>query len=335
MHTRPANLAEEDRNRFREALVLVRNEFTGLGAHEQYMNAFSRLLKWDPLGRVTMMGTDQRDQFVPVIKSGIAANLPRAGSVLDIGCGDGQTFSLIADAIPAGSVINGIEPNEEFLKSFEARLADRTNLKKGSLLCSPFTPEILAQHRTLAGSTYDLITIIHVLYFFENLEASLLAIYDALSTGATAFIVFADELAAYTGLAFRAFLNAIGENRMAEQHAETCRKRLKLFATDQTAPGTLSDLISRNLVDTKALIEIQRQETRLYGHSLTDIIALCNITGLEAYLGLDKFDAAADLIEHEPESVDFRIENDPGSPRYGTLSVSQPQIVAVMRKTAR
>jgi SAM-dependent methyltransferase len=326
---------EENRSRFREARVLIGNEFTGLDAHQQYMNAFSRLLKWDPLGRVTMMGTDQRDRFVPVIRNAIATNRTRAGSVLDIGCGDGQTFALIADAIPDGSVIDAIEPNEDFLKSYKARLADQAHLHNGSLLCSPFTPEILAQHRGRGGSTYDLITNIHVLYFFENLESSLLAIYDALSTGGAAFIVFADELAAYTGLAFGAFLNAIGENLMAEQHAEICRNRLKLFAADQTNPGTLTDLIGQSFGSTRALIEIQRQETRLYGHSLADIIALCNITDLEAYLGLEKFDAAADLIEHTPEAVDFRIEHDPESPRYGMFSVLQPQIVAVLRKMAR
>jgi hypothetical protein len=50
---------------FDEALELVRNEFEGLDTQRQYRNAFARLLKQDPLGRVLMMGTDQRDMFVP------------------------------------------------------------------------------------------------------------------------------------------------------------------------------------------------------------------------------------------------------------------------------
>ena len=64
-----------DRNRvenlapqFDEALELVRNEFEGLDLHRQYRNAFARLLKPDPLGRVLMMGTDQRDMFVPELR---------------------------------------------------------------------------------------------------------------------------------------------------------------------------------------------------------------------------------------------------------------------------
>lgn len=329
MNTDRPTIAEEDRGKFREARVLIRNEFTGLDAHQQYMNAFSRLLKWDPLRRVTMLGTDQRDRFVPIIKDSIAANLTRAGSVLDIGCGDGQTFALIADAIPSGSTINGIEPNPDFLKSYDARLAGHACLEKGTLLCSPFKPELLTE-----TSGHDLITAIHVLYFFEDLEASLLAIYDALAPGGVAFIVFADELAAYTGKSFRAFLRTIGETQMATAHEEICQNRLNLFAANQTADGTLTDLIAGVLGDTRARIETQRQETRLYGHSLGDIIALCNITGLEDFLSADKFEAAADLIELTPETVDFRVESEPESPRYGMFSVLQPQIIATVRKIA-
>ena len=54
---RAENLAPQ----FDEALELVRNEFAGLDLHRQYRNAFARLLKPGPLGRVLMMGTDQRD----------------------------------------------------------------------------------------------------------------------------------------------------------------------------------------------------------------------------------------------------------------------------------
>jgi hypothetical protein len=47
---------------FDEALEIVGNEFEGLEPHRQYRNAFARVLKPDPLGRVLMMGTDQRDK---------------------------------------------------------------------------------------------------------------------------------------------------------------------------------------------------------------------------------------------------------------------------------
>jgi len=51
--------------RFDEAMDIIANEFTALDTHQQYRNPSSRLLKWDPLGRVLMLGTDQRDLFVP------------------------------------------------------------------------------------------------------------------------------------------------------------------------------------------------------------------------------------------------------------------------------
>jgi hypothetical protein len=63
--------AENFAPQFGEALELVRNEFDGLDLHRQYRNAFSRLLKPDPLGRVLMMSTDQRDMFVPELRRAI------------------------------------------------------------------------------------------------------------------------------------------------------------------------------------------------------------------------------------------------------------------------
>ena len=66
---------------FDEALELVRNEFEGLDTHRQYRNAFARLLKSDPLGRVLMMGTDQRDMFAPELRRAIETSLR---SVTDI-----------------------------------------------------------------------------------------------------------------------------------------------------------------------------------------------------------------------------------------------------------
>jgi SAM-dependent methyltransferase len=327
------DFSEEDRNRFREARIQIRNEFNGLDEHQQYMNAFSRLLKWDPLRRVLMLGTDQRDRFIPILKNGIAATLTQAGSVLDVGCGDGQTFALLSDAIPAGSTINAIEPNPEFLKSFDARLTQQARLRKGSLRCAPFAPALLT-NGDLAGLKHDLILAVHVLYFFENLEASLLSIYEALAPGGTAFVVFADEHVAYTGVSYRAYMQTAGKIELAEGHAELCRNRRALFALDQAQAGSLTRLIESTFGDAGARIDVQRQETRLYGHSLSDIIALCNIAGLEPVVNTEKFEAAADLIEHSPKTADFRVETDPKSPRYGMFSVLQPQIVAVIRKIA-
>ena len=81
---------------FDDALELVRNEFEGLDLHRQYHNAFARLLKPDPLGRVLMMGTDQRDMFAPELRRAIETSVPSDGHIFDFGAGDGQTFVAIS-----------------------------------------------------------------------------------------------------------------------------------------------------------------------------------------------------------------------------------------------
>ena len=47
--------------------------------------------------------------------------------------------------------------------------------------------------------------------------------------------------------------------------------------------------------------------------------------------GLEKFEAAAALLRHNPEAVDLRVEDD--GPRKGMWSVTQPQWVAALRRT--
>ena len=116
---------------------MVVNEFTGLDPHDQYHNAFSRLLKWDPLGRVLMLGTDQRDQFIPELRRAIADFVPAAGAVFDFGCGDGQTLALAIDAFPAGTRISFEDPNPDYIARYRRMVASRSNLELGvALLCS-------------------------------------------------------------------------------------------------------------------------------------------------------------------------------------------------------
>ena len=77
------NKAKKLAPQFDEAIELVRNEFEGLDPHRQYRNAFARLVKPDPLGRVLMMGTDQRDMFVPELRRTIEASVPSDGHIFD------------------------------------------------------------------------------------------------------------------------------------------------------------------------------------------------------------------------------------------------------------
>ena len=103
----------------------MRNEFAGLDPHRQYRNAFARLLKPDPLGRVLMMGTDQRDMFVPELRRAIETSVPSDGHIFDFGAGDGQTFALVADSVPQGTRVSIEEPNPEYLANYRAFLKQR------------------------------------------------------------------------------------------------------------------------------------------------------------------------------------------------------------------
>ena len=122
--------------RIYEALEIVCNEFRGLEVHQRYRNVFSRLLKPDPLGRVAMMGTDQRDLFCPVLRNLIASHVPEDGSgaIFDFGAGDGQTFGLVADAVPDGTTISLEEPSASYLKDYVSFLERDARLRVGAVL---------------------------------------------------------------------------------------------------------------------------------------------------------------------------------------------------------
>jgi hypothetical protein len=115
-----------------DALQIVSNEFDGLDAHRGYHNAFARALKPDPLGRVLMLGTDQRDLFVPLLRRTVAEQVPAGGQIFDIGAGDGQTFGYIADAVPAGTTVSIAEPNPAYLASYQGFLERQPNLRGGA-----------------------------------------------------------------------------------------------------------------------------------------------------------------------------------------------------------
>jgi len=111
----------------------------------------------------------------------------------------------------------------------------------------------------------------------------------------------------------------------------------RLYSNDPAQPpyaqGHLDGAIAAVLAaaGTPVAINVQRQPSRLYGHNLSDLIALSSIALLASVEGLEKFEAASALLRHSPEAVDLRIEDD--GPRKGMWSVTQPQWVAALRRT--
>ena len=315
--------------RFDDALEIAKNEFRSLDADTQYTNAFARLLKWDPLERVAMLGTDQRELFVPVLKDLIRAQRGTAAGpfrFFDIGCGDGQTFALVADELPDGATGTILDCNAYYLAQYEAAVRAAGRLQLGQSICAPFLPNTAIE---ISGG-FDLILAIHVLYYFDALRESLAHLYEMLKPGGAAFIVFADEKTAYTGQALRAYHRS--DEAFLARFDQTCDLRRRLLL-----PGAieLQQHLDARFPTSRARLRSEIQASRLYGHTLMDILALSLITGLDRVETQTKFDAVMELIRSRPEAIGLRIEHGGHPARDGMLSVIQSQIVVELRRDAR
>ncbi|HEY1427023.1 MAG TPA: hypothetical protein VGF50_10160, partial [Caulobacteraceae bacterium] len=174
---------------------------------------------------------------------------------------------------------------------------------------------------------YDVILVLHSLYFFDDLAASIADLVARLAPGGVMVVVFADETVAHTGVCYRAHVETL-DAALAAAHAAACAERLALFEGGPDAQPGVSRLLAG------AEVSAVRQETRLFGHSIADLVALSDIAGLIGFDGVAKFDAALTLLARDPGRLGFRIETDPASPRYGMLSVQQPQLVCRIARPA-
>jgi len=318
--------------RFEEALGLVHNEFLGLDRGQQYRNAFARLLKADPLGRVLMLGTDQRDLFVPVLRQAIEATLPANGHLLDLGAGDGQTFSLVADAVPAGTKVSIEEPNPAYVAAYRKLLAGMPRLEEGMVLAVGFDEMAAEGGAGPSDGSVDLVLAIHMIYFLRDLRGGLGRMVSFLRPGGALFVVLADEARGYTGAAVRAFVEAGGDTGDNARHLAAIAERQRLLGVPEVGGGAILAALGEDLPELRLSLDVERQPSRLYGHCLADILALANITSLSETDHLSKFDTICALLRETPEAVDLRVEED--GPRRGMWSVTQPQLVVTLRREA-
>lgn len=322
--------------RFDEAMELIRNEFHGLDADQQYRNAFARLLKPDPLGRVLMMGTDQRDLFVPLLRDTIAASVQAHGHALDIGCGDGQTFALVADALPAGVTVSFADPNTHYVEDYRAMLRRFAHLREGLALAAGFEEmDAAAQRRGERPPNdggVDLALAVHMLYFLPNLPAALTRMARLLKPGGALFVVVADDADGYTARVLHAFVAAGGDTGDNAGRLAAATERRRLLATTGEGSGALLAVLHAALPGTRFTLQTVRQPSRLYGHTLADLVALATISDLSHVHGLSKFETACQMLRETPELVDLCIEED--GPRMGMWSVRQPQYVATLRRAS-
>jgi SAM-dependent methyltransferase len=317
--------------RLDEALELVRNEFEGLDHYRQYRNAFARLLKADPLGRVLMMGTDQRDLFVPELRRVIEVNVPTNGHIFDFGAGDGQTFALVAGSVPEGTSVSIEEPNPGYVADYSAFLRTQPHLRPGMALVAGFDEMEGAAARSGASlppdGSIDLGLAIHMIYFLNDLSAGLTRMMRFLKPGGALFVVVADEIDGYGGIAVKRFIEAGGDSGDKARYLAAIAERRRLLGSSGEGHGAILEVL-RN-AGIPAELDVQRQPTRFYGHSLSDLIAMAAVMGVSAE-DAALFEAATALLRQHPEVVDLRIEDD--GPRRGMWSVAQPQWVSVIRR---
>jgi SAM-dependent methyltransferase len=209
---------------FDEALEVVRNEFEGLDTHRQYRNAFARLLKPDPLGRVLMMGTDQRDMFVPELRRAIEDCVPCNGHIFDFGAGDGQTFALVAASVPKGTCVSIEEPNPEYLKNYVAFLKTQPHLRLGMAVVAGFDDMDTATARlgeTLPqDGSIDLGLALHMIYFVHDLSSSVIRMVRFLKPGGVLFLVVSLKRAATP-----ATMHAISQSSRSGGACLNCQQR--------------------------------------------------------------------------------------------------------------
>lgn len=325
-------LALELSPRLDEALEIIGNEFSGLDAHQQYRNAFSRVLKIDPLARVAMMGTDQRDLFVPLLRRAVEEHVPQGGHVFDFGAGDGQTFARVADVVPAGTTVSLEEPNPPYVADYLAFLGRQPHLRPGIALAMGLDELVEGAKR---GSielpepeSVDLALGMHMLYFTDDLPATLETIISLVKPGGAFFSVVTDESTAYTGCVQREFIESGGDTGSNDRHLADIDERRHFMAPAREGGGALVEALAGAGLAVE--VESIRQPSRMYGHTLADLLAISSIGVLSAVTGSSKFEAAAAVLRDRSEEVDLRIETD--GPRIGMWSVSQPQWVTHVRR---
>lgn len=315
-----------------DALQIVSNEFDGLDAHRGYHNAFARALKPDPLGRVLMLGTDQRDLFVPLLRRTVAEQVPAGGQIFDIGAGDGQTFGYIADAVPAGTMVSIAEPNPAYLAAYQGFLERQPNLRGGAAVLAGLDA---LDEETNGGvsdfpepSSVDVALGLHMIYFATDVARSLRAILRFLKPGGVYVNVVTDETTAFNGAVLRSFVESGGDTGNNDRCFAAMDERRHLLAPESEGGGGLARAAAAAGIEVE--VDAVRQASRMYGHSLVDLLALANISVLNGQAGTRKFESAAKVLRDRPEEVDLRIETK--GPRTGMWSVVQPQWVTRVRR---
>lgn len=326
---------------------LVSVEFSGLTTQQIYELSFSRLAKPNPrlfgepissssLQRPGMLGADERDAFLPVIRD-ILGSMKPGIRLFDVGCGDGETIRFLLNDIPAGSTVNFEDPNPNYLESYRYRIqgADH-DLVVGEAVPLGFD-EMFANCETIAmprEGSQDLCLSIHMIYFVEEFAVAVERMVRLLKPGGKLFLVFADTRTCFTGRAVRNYLKH-GNSAAYMRRRQVDVERMAFLGVDESESVGTSKSLTVRIGDIPTKIDLQIQDTYLYGHTLGDILALGFIGGLAVQDDCpvdEKIASVRRLLQVAPETVSLSIRGDGDGMRSGMWSVSEPQVVAVLSR---
>ena len=325
---------------------LVALELTDRSANEIYELCFSRLTRPDPSSflqqqdrskglneTVLMMGTDQRDLFVPILRSK-AQFLNVGDRIADLGCGDGQTSKHLWAEIGHSVDVDLLDPNPSYLAAHKALIGVYQNVRLLDDTQASFD-EWIDLGGTIGASRYKLILLLHSIYFTTDLKRLLHHLIDRLEPDAEVLLVFADELQGYTGKVVCNHLQSI-DGALASAYERRIRERHAIFGIEGSSTNValrteiLHAELNREDVD---CVYFETQPSRIYGAALTDILAAAFITGLASMSDVvidKKMREVKDLLARDPGSIGLAVES--AGPRIRWLSVSQPQHVVILRK---
>ncbi|GAB5467371.1 MAG: hypothetical protein Kilf2KO_04010 [Rhodospirillales bacterium] len=340
--TRSITRAELQRhaNLLRGAGHLLALEFAGLDQGARYELAFSRLLKPDPrrlfLGEAAgplMLGTDQRDRLVPLLRDLLQA-LPPGGEVLDVGAGDGQTTAHGLATREAALSLTPADREPAYLEQYRRHLAEHCPQVRVRAGLQVEIDALFADPRV--GSDYDAILALHSLYFASDPARFLGDALDRLKRGGGLVAVIAEGSGRFATRILLDYLDAVG---LTTERAERSR-RIDLLdglfglkapePSAQACSASLRQLLGR--ADIK-VVRYERQTTRIYGHDFRDLLAAAFITGLSDGDDHDmarRIGLVIDSLLADPAAVDLRLTLE--GPRAGMLSVAQPQLVAIVER---
>jgi hypothetical protein len=233
--------------------------------------------------------------------------------------------------VPPGTTVSIAEPNPAYLAAYQAFLARQPHLRSG--IAAPASLDDL--EAGAIGSldefpepgSIDLALGLHMIYFATEVGRSLTAILRFLKPGGVYFNVVTDEATAYSGSVLRSFIESGGDTGDSGYHVAMDERR-RLLAPESDGGGGL--VATARAAGIEVEVEAVRQASRMYGHTLADLLALANISVLTGHPGTQKFESAAKTLRDRPEEVDLRIETE--GPRAGMWSVVQPQWVTQVRR---